>query len=1007
MRMNTNTINNKSTSIIFKVLLLIGLYITNLHSYLLFHTVLELFTVIVAGIIFIIAWNSIEQNDNNYLLFIAIGYIFIAGLDLLHTISYKGMNIFTSYDFYANQFWIAARSLQSLTLLFAFLFINKEKKINKNLIVSIYALICFLLTLSILDWKIFPICFVEGKGQTQFKIISEYLICMVLFVDIIILFKYREKFENYVFKLMVYSISFTIISELSFTFYISNYGLSNIVGHYSKLFAFYAIYKAIVETSIVRPHEIIFREYVIQSKEAQALGKQLKIQNKELESQNQALLRNEETLRTSEEQFRAMFEKHHAVMMLIEPDTGKIVKANQGAEKYYDYTAEEFANLNIQHINMLTKEEITSLMEKVLDRQQNRFESQHKLKNGEIRDVVIHSSPIPFKGTTLLFSIIHDITERNQAEKALLETNQQLQEAIEIATQMTKNAQMADIAKSSFLANMSHEIRTPMNAVINMNRLLLDTPLNEEQKDYAETAMLSSEMLLSLINNILDFSKIEAGKLEIENIDFNLTDITKSVIKIIEFKAKEKGLLLEQRIEPDVYPYLVGDPVRIRQIILNFLNNAIKFTEQGGVILHLSTESDLENENINGSEKNRYTTVRFEIKDTGIGISEEHKEKLFQSFSQEEASISRKYGGTGLGLAISKQLAELMGGKVGVESQKGVGSTFWFTVRFEKIAKLDSSNGFKAEIPESSNQIYSTTDKTYNTANKPYSTSNQTYSTANQINNISNISHARILLAEDNIMNQKVALAILGKWGISADIANNGKEAIEKASKKHYHLIFMDMQMPDLDGIEATEIIRNCDVSILNKNVPIVAMTANASVEDRQNCFNAGMNHFISKPFEPEELMAVIRKYVKEDSTCEDDVKFINDDPCPTDVNKTVLNVDESSIFDRQDFLKRLGGNEEILKLLIVNLLQSLVSNMENLKTAINDRDTVQIRFHAHTIKGIALNSSAKKVASIAQQIELNGKENRIDDACAMLSELEEQIDLFKLTLYFTAGENP
>ncbi|MBF0303717.1 MAG: response regulator, partial [Desulfamplus sp.] len=863
MRMTTNTINNKSTSIIFKVLLLIGLYITNLHSYLLFHTVLELFTVIVAGIIFIIAWNSIEQNDNNYLLFIAIGYIFIAGLDLLHTISYKGMNIFTSYDFYANQFWIAARSLQSLTLLFAFLFINKEKKINKNLIVSIYALICFLLTLSILDWKIFPICFVEGKGQTQFKIISEYLICMVLFVDIIILFKYREKFENYVFKLMVYSISFTIISELSFTFYISNYGLSNIVGHYSKLFAFYAIYKAIVETSIVRPHQIIFREYVIQSKESQALGKQLEIQNKELEAQNQALLRNEETLRTSEEQFRAMFEQHHAVMMLVEPDTGQIVKANQGAEKYYDYTAEEFANLNIKHINMLTKEEITSLMEKVRNRQQYRFESKHKLKNGEIRDVVIHSSPIPFKGKTLLFSIIHDITERNNAEKALLETNLQLQEAIEISTQMTKNAQMADMAKSSFLANMSHEIRTPMNAVINMNRLLLDTPLNEEQKDYAETAMLSSEILLSLINNILDFSKIEAGKLEIENIDFNLSDITKSVIKIVQFKAKEKGLLLEQRIEPDVYPYLVGDPVRIRQIILNFLNNAIKFTEQGGVILHLSTESDLENENINGSEKNRYTTVRFEIKDTGIGISEEHKEKLFQSFSQEEASISRKYGGTGLGLAISKQLAELMGGKVGVESQKGVGSTFWFTVRFEKIAKLDSSNGFKAEIPESSNQIYSTTDKTY-------STSNQTYSTANQINNISNIAHARILLAEDNIMNQKVALAILGKWGISADIANNGKEAIEKASKKHYDLIFMDMQMPDLDGIEATEIIRNCDVSTLNKDVPIVAMTANASVEDRQNCFNAGMNHFISKPFEPEELIEVIRKYVRDDAASED-----------------------------------------------------------------------------------------------------------------------------------------
>ncbi|MBF0303726.1 MAG: response regulator [Desulfamplus sp.] len=482
-----------------------------------------------------------------------------------------------------------------------------------------------------------------------------------------------------------------------------------------------------------------------------------------------------------------------------------------------------------------------------------------------------------------------------------------------------------------------------------------------------------------------------------QKIDFNLTDITNSVMKMMQLKAKEKGLLLEQRIEPDVYPYLIGDPVRVRQILLNFLNNAIKFTEQGGVSINVSIESDLENGSDNHPEKYTHTIVRFEVKDTGIGISEEHKEKLFKSFSQEEASISRKYGGTGLGLAISKQLAELMCGKVGVESQKGVGSTFWFTLRFEKSVKSYASSDVKMEIPELSNQM----------------------------KNISNLAHARILLAEDNIMNQKVALAILGKSGISVDIANNGKEAVEAASRKNYHVILMDMQMPELDGIEATEIIRNCDLITLNCDVPIVAMTANASTEDRQNCFDAGMNEFISKPFNPEELLSVISKYVKEDRASEGEINIA------ADLSETVLNVVESpmlaelipvadissvssecssfecaplfalsEIFDRQAFLNRLGGDETILKQFMANIPQYLFSGIEHLKNAMETKDAVQIRFHAHTIKGIALNASAKRVAPVAQQIELAGKENRVDDACAMIAELEEQFNVFKSTLF-------
>lgn len=516
----------------------------------------------------------------------------------------------------------------------------------------------------------------------------------------------------------------------------------------------------------------------------------------------------EKKLKESDNQYRNFFSGNSAIMLISDSETGKIVDANEAAIEFYGYKKSKLLTMSIDNITEMTQQEINQELQVSKEQEKPHLELRHKLATGESRFVEMYTSHIKVDSTSLQYSMIFDITERKRIE-------QELQSAKELAEEATK-------VKSFFVSNVSHEIRTPLNAIIGLTDLVIEGDrLTEEQMDNLKSIKYSSDHLLSVINDVLDFSKLEAGKVEIENMEFDLYTLVHESVKTIEFKAKEHGLILNTSIDPNIPPVLKGDPSRLRQIILNLLSNAVKFTPEGHVDIQAKLTSS-------GPEK---IEVKFSVSDTGIGIPEEKQKNLFQNFNQAETDISRKFGGTGLGLSISKKLVELQNGTIGMKSIEGMGSTFWFTLTFD-VSK-------RTFLPDMSGMGMQSRD----------------------------LRGKRILLVEDDRMNQYVMKKIIEKWHVAVDIAYNGRDAIHKLQREKYDLVLMDMHMPELNGIEATQIIRDPKSNVLDHTIPVLALTADVSTETRVKLDQAGMNDFITKPSEQNVMYEKIVKALNDRKT--------------------------------------------------------------------------------------------------------------------------------------------
>jgi PAS domain S-box-containing protein len=594
------------------------------------------------------------------------------------------------------------------------------------------------------------------------------------------------------------------------------------------------------------------------------------------------------------------------------------------------------------------------------------FELRCFTKASELRWALLSSTPERLADGDILWNgLLTDITELKMAEAKIKQLNEDLAQRISVLAAVNQELEIlthkleiaydealeASKLKSEFVANISHEVRTPISAVIGMSELLMDSQLTGEQRQFVNIVSDSAQSLLTIINDILDFSKMEAGRIELEIIDFNLISIVNGCADWLESAAKGKNLRLMTNIDPKLPPYVKGDPVRLRQVLLNLASNAIKFTAKGTVIL---TAELME-------QRGDALRVRFEVSDTGIGLSESSKKRLFQPFSQADGSTTRKYGGTGLGLSISKRLVELMGGDIDVDSEEGVGSKFWFTLPFQTSESKDAQEELELAKARAAYEHEPQAALSLSGQHEILTAEHQEGLLANNGEQKVEGSDRWVLLAEDNQVLQDLACRQLNKLGFNVKIVSNGIDALDAASDREYSLILMDCQMPEMDGFEATLEIRKSEATT-GKHVLIVALTASAMPSDREKCLESGMDDYLSKPVRLQQLCEIIKKWLPlpQDGAelTTNQLAFLDSSMNRSSNNGANLSsIDDEALTDGEEVidlksLKQFYGEdsvEEILRMFLDEAKELFDKIADNLK----NQDRKQLIAAAHQLKGV------------------------------------------------------
>jgi two-component system, sensor histidine kinase and response regulator len=1058
------------------------LFYISRQNYLTFHLLVELAGIIFAVTIFTIIWNTRQIVRQAMFLILAVAYLPVAGLDLLHTLSYRGMHFFsTDGADLPTQFWIAARLLEGSAFFLGALGIGWANPFRARTLLLLFGAIGIFLAISIYPLQLFPTAYQDGIGLTPFKIAGEYVVIALLIIAGVLFWRRRADLNPRLVRFLLAAVLAKIFSELSFTFYVDVYGFFNFLGHVLKLLSIFFLYRALVEGALRDPYASLFRDLVGSRED---LRRQLDERERSAREREDLLASLEVQQRLAEQRAREAEEGERILETLMEyiPEgiiigdaQGKIRKVSRfGLELSGHRTLENLernpAGIHSDGWGLYRSDDMTPAaiedlpLFRTIDENRVLANEEWVVRRPDGSQITVLSTAGPIRGRhgDVVGGIVawRDITHR----KRILEDLRTAKEAAETANR----------AKSEFLANMSHEIRTPMNAIIGMTELTLDTPLTGDQRDYLKMVQTSAESLLRVINDILDFSKIEAGFLDFEQTEFSLRDLVEKTMETLAVRAHEKGLELACRISPDLPEVLIGDAGRLRQVLINLVGNAVKFTSAGEVVVTVDTRSESRPD---AGERR----VHFAVRDTGPGIPRDQLDTLFQSFCQGDGSAARRFGGTGLGLTISRRIVERMGGVVTVESELGVGSTFSFTVllrqpqtmtegdlpldgldlkgmlvlvvddnetnrrilweiltswgmevvlarggeqglrALEAARKRDLSfqlllidsempelDGFAlAEIirqernlrdrtvmmvnsddvrqaslrcstlgierylvkPVKKSRLFNTILGTLSGSNPAQDDLGRGEGAAVSLSASELEGPLHILLAEDNPINQRLAIALLEKKGWRVTAVPSGEAVLTAVKEQDFDLVLMDVQMPDMDGLEATRRLRTMEAKSARR-LPVIGLTAHAMKGDREKCLNAGMDDYVPKPIRPEVLYDAIDKSIGRKGA---------DPPLMPATDLT-------------DALKAVHGDRDFLMDLASQLVHDLPWQLAEIRESLQSGDAKRLERLAHSLKSVVGIFGAHFAAELASELERLAENEQLDHAMPVVQKFEVEM---------------